>query len=248
MANSEKSRRCILGVFAHPDDETFLAGGTLSKYAASGWDVFLLCATHGEGGRRGPNEGLTLEEFAVVRQKELEGACAALGIHAPFFLTCADRQLATDCRQSAMEESARIIARLRPEIVITFGPDGVSGHPDHVALSAIVTRAFEAAREVSNGADGSTDASLPRALFYVLGPASLPRSCTTVEEMTLPVVSNVIDIREFGGTKLAAARCYASQQHLLPTEPAGLAAIQNQPERFHRVFPPWAGTQPEEEL
>ena len=137
----EISRR-ILAIFAHPDDETFLAGGTLAKYAASGWKVFLLCATRGEAGRRGANEALTAEEFADVRQKELEEACAALGIEAPMFLHCADQQVASNCQQSATEECLQLITRLKPEIVISFGPDGVSGHPDHVAMSTIVTKSF----------------------------------------------------------------------------------------------------------
>lgn len=248
MANSRKNRRCILGVFAHPDDETFLAGGTLAKYATSGWEVFLLCATHGEAGRRGPNEGLSMEEFAAVRRQELERACAALGIHAPLFLACADQQLARNCWQAAMEESAQIIARLRPDIVVTFGPDGVSGHPDHVALSTIVTRAFQVAGEGPNTADGNKRTFRPQALYYVLGPVLVPLSCTPAKSILPPIVTTVIDIRDFGEKKFAAAQCYGSQRHLLPTDSTGIAAIQEEPERFHRAFPHWTGTQPEDEL
>jgi LmbE family N-acetylglucosaminyl deacetylase len=191
---------------------------------------------------------LSLEEFAAVRRHELEGACAALGIHTPLFLACADQQLARNCWEAATEESARIIARLMPDIVITFGPDGVSGHPDHVALSTIVTRAFQTASEGSTTADGNKRAFRPKALYYVLGPASVPQSCTPAKPIVPPIVTTVIDLRESGERKFAAAQCYGSQRHLLPTDSTGIAAIQEEPERFHRAFPPWTGTQPEDEL
>ena len=248
MAIRITSRQSILGIFAHPDDETFLAGGTLAKYAASGWDVFLLCATHGEAGRRGPNEGLSLEEFAALRGQELEGACGALGIHAPLFLACADHQLAEKCSQFALEESARIIARLMPDIVITFGPDGVSGHSDHVALSAIVTRAFQVVLDGHDTAGRNERSLRPKALYYALGSASVPQSCTPAKRISHPPVTTVIDIRPFGEKKFAAAQCYVSQRHLLPNNSAGIAAIQEAPEKFHRAIPHWIGTEAESDF
>jgi LmbE family N-acetylglucosaminyl deacetylase len=132
----------LLAVFAHPDDETYLAGGTLARYAASGCEVSVLCATFGEAGRRGEYASLSRRDFAVVRRRELEAACAALGVRPPLFLGCADQGLGRDCWDRATDEIVRTIRRLRPDVVLTFGPDGVSGHADHVALSQIVTAAF----------------------------------------------------------------------------------------------------------
>lgn len=240
-------KRCILAVFAHPDDETFLAGGTLSKYAAAGWKVFLLCATRGEAGRRGPSEGLTPEEFAELRQRELGEACAALGIEEPMFLACADQHLA-DSRQAASQECVRIMNQLRPEVVITFGPDGVSGHPDHVALSTIVTDAFSEARESLKISEGLEEGVPFQALYYVLGPTTIPKSCKITKLLEPTITTHVIDIRESGQMKLAAAQSYRSQQHLIPETLAELAAIQEEPERFHRAYPLWTGSQQETEL
>ena len=77
---AELSRR-LLAVLAHPDDETFLAGGTLALLARRGWSVSLLTLTRGEGGRRGPFEGsdLSREAFGNLRRAELKAACALLG-------------------------------------------------------------------------------------------------------------------------------------------------------------------------
>ena len=101
----------ILAVFAHPDDETFLAGGTLAKYAAQGHDVFVASATRGEAGKRGEYGSLTVEEFAQVRQREMEAACRVLRLNEPIFLNCADKQLASNCWDSATTEVVRHIRK-----------------------------------------------------------------------------------------------------------------------------------------
>jgi LmbE family N-acetylglucosaminyl deacetylase len=224
--------RRILGVFAHPDDETFLAGGTLAKYAAAGCEVLLLCATHGEAGKRGDYEQLTPQEFARIRRKELEAAGRALGICRPLFLDCADRGLAGDCWNSATDEIARIMRRLKPDAVITFGPDGISGHPDHVALSAIVRAALE-----STG--------LPARLYYVLRSASLPQCCTAVRPVEAPPLTTVIDVSPFGERKLLAIRSYHSQKHLQPRDSAAVEAVRKGSENFHRAAPACAQSLPE---
>jgi LmbE family N-acetylglucosaminyl deacetylase len=240
----------ILAIFAHPDDETFLAGGALAKHAASGWDVFVLCATHGEAGRRGDYEHLTPKEFARLRKAELEAACRALGVHAPLLLECADRALARDCWHSATEEVVRIIRRLRPQVVITFGPDGISGHPDHVALSQIVSAAFRGAGAESSLPQGTGEPPpfQPRALYCVLKSAAVPPCCTAAGTAEPPPPTTVINVGEFGRRKLEAVRCYRSQKHLQPEDPAAIAAILAGSENFHRAFPAWEGGRMENEF
>lgn len=237
------NRRRILAVFAHPDDEAFLAGGTLAKYAAQG-EVFLLCATSGEGGRRGDYEHLSNQEFAGLRRKELEAGCRVLGIHRPMFLECSDRGLARQCWDSATREIMDVIRRLRPDVVITFGPDGISGHPDHVALSQIVTRAFwgMGAQPAGAASDGEAQPFRPACLYYVLRSASVPSCCAPNQALSPPPVTTVIDIQEFGRRKLAAIRSHRSQKHLQPEDdPKTIDAILKGRENFHRAFPPRAG-------
>ncbi len=218
------SRR-ILAIFAHPDDETFLAGGTLAKYAASGWKVFVLSATRGEAGQRGDYEGGNLSslEFALVRQREMEAACRALGVEKPHFLSCADGGIARDCADSGTAKMIRIAHDVKPDVVITFGPDGVSGHSDHVAISRIVTAA-------------ARDAGV-RSVYYVSRAASLPTCCIPPAPVPSPSVTTVIDMTGFGERKLQAMRCYRSQKHMLPEVPAVIGDKVNGQEHFHRASP-----------
>ncbi len=231
----------LLGVFAHPDDETFLAGGTLAKYAATGWNVVVLCATRGEAGQRGDYRQLTVEEFGELRQREFEAACHALGVRSPLFLDCADQRLARDCWRSATEEIVRLIQRLRPQVVLTFGPDGISGHPDHVALSEIVTNAFRESHVLVEASEVASR-GLPlqaKRLYYVLRSASVPSNCTQAATIAALPLTTEIDIAGFGEHKLRAVYCYRSQHHLEPKEATTERAILESPERFHRAFPPY---------
>ncbi len=232
----------VLAIFAHPDDETFLAGGTLAKYAAQGWDVRVISATYGENGQRGDYQSLGANEFADLRRRELQAACKVLGVHPPMFLECADRALAAICWNSAAKEIARIMRRLQPDVVITCGPDGISGHPDHVALSQIVTSAFWATsiHTYPWEAERRERSRSPRAsLYYVLRSASLPKSCARPDGTTEPILTTSIDIREVGEQKLQAIRSYRSQKHLHPIGPAAVQSILSAPEHFHRRFPRW---------
>jgi LmbE family N-acetylglucosaminyl deacetylase len=224
-----------LVVFAHPDDETFLAGGTLARLAERGVDVRLLCLTRGEAGRRGEYEGLSPTEFGAVRQEELEAACRALGIRRPIMGGCPDGRVATNCRGQAEPAIAGALRTLRPNVVITFGPEGVSGHTDHVAVSEITTAAFHEAFPASEGA-----AVGPR-LYYVLRSDATPSCCRPKVARPAPAVTTVIDVARAGAKKLEAARCHRSQRHLQPDEARSHAMILAAPERFHRAVPAWTG-------
>lgn len=226
----------ILAIFAHPDDETFLAGGTLAKYAAAGWEVSVLCATRGEAGRRGEYEdqNLSTVEFASVRQREMDAACDVLGVRKPIFLNCADQGIASDCRESARVEIVRFLRKRKPDVVITFGPDGVSGHTDHVAIGGIATAA---ARE----------SGIP-SLYYVLRSESLSSCCEPEVPVSSPPVTTVIDVSGFGERKLLAMRCYRSQKHLLSEDPAVIRDTVNGQEHFHRALPAGFTMGPEDHL
>ncbi|HEU0139715.1 MAG TPA: PIG-L family deacetylase [Bryobacteraceae bacterium] len=236
----------ILAVFAHPDDETFLAGGTLAKYAAEGHDVFVVSATRGEAGKRGEYEGLPVEEFALVREREMQAACRVLGLNEPVFLDCADKQLARTCWDSATNEVVRYIRKLKPHVVITFGPDGVSGHPDHIAISQIVTSAVWGAGNRTLISAG--EPSRPSSLYYVLRSESVPSCCKPSAPVEAPPATTVIDINGFGERKLEAIRCYRSQNHLRPEDASRLSAVLHAPEHFHRVLPACSSKQIEDHL
>lgn len=229
-------RQKILAVFAHPDDETFLAGGTLAKYAAFGWKVFVLSATRGEAGQRGDYEdgNLSSAEFALVREREMETACRALGAEKPHFLNCADGGVARDCGDSATAKIIRVAHDVKPDVVITFGPDGVSGHSDHVAIGRIATAA-------------ARDAGI-HSLYYVLRTESLPTCCIPQAPVPSPPITTVIEVSGFRERKLLAMRCYRSQKHMLPEDPAVIGDMLNGQEHFHRAIPVSEGENIEDHL
>lgn len=162
-AAAQDAPRTLVAVFAHPDDEG-PAAPILARYAREGARVYLVIATDGaQGGEhtsipRGP-------ELARVRSDEARCAADALKIHPPVLLGFPDAGLG-----NYVEERARLFRltqqlqqefeRLRPDAVLTWGPDGGTGHPDHRLVSSIVTQLVRA------GAPG-----VPERLFYVSIPA-----------------------------------------------------------------------------
>jgi LmbE family N-acetylglucosaminyl deacetylase len=135
-----------MAVLAHPDDESLGFGGTLARYAAEGVEVTLVTATRGERGRvethaTRPSTG----EVGRLREAELRAAAATLGVRHVEVLGYADAALD---RADPREAAARIAAhvrRARPQVVLTFAPDGAYGHPDHIAISQLTTAAVVAA-------------------------------------------------------------------------------------------------------
>ena len=132
----------VLGVFAHPDDESVLAGGVLAAAAAAGADVTVVSATRGESGPITGGIDATRETFAEVREAELRAACTELGVRTVECLGLPDGSL-EDVPDRLASEVARLLATLRPDAVITFGPEGLYWHQDHVAVHDAVATALE---------------------------------------------------------------------------------------------------------
>jgi LmbE family N-acetylglucosaminyl deacetylase len=129
-------RMKLLAVFPHPDDETLGMGSTLARYAAEGVETYLVCATRGERGwfdAQGPNPGL--EEVARIREAELRGAAENLGIHDVSLLDYIDGDVDQAKPEEIIGKIVAHIRHIRPDVVVTFAPDGAYGHPDHIALS-----------------------------------------------------------------------------------------------------------------
>jgi LmbE family N-acetylglucosaminyl deacetylase len=144
----------LLAVFAHPDDETLGVGGVLARYAAEGVETHLVTATRGEGGRfRGLKEGPGhpgREKLAAIREAELNAAASVLGIRSVTMLGYQDGRLDQADPREATSRIADVIRRLRPQVVITFPPDGGYGHPDHIAICQLATAGVVAAASSSS--------------------------------------------------------------------------------------------------
>jgi LmbE family N-acetylglucosaminyl deacetylase len=135
----------LLAVFAHPDDETFCAGGTLAKYVAAGWEVMVISATRGQAGQIRDPLAATRRTLGQVREREFYAACAQLGVHHARVLDYMDGTLQDVDPHELTGAIVKLIRTFRPDVVITFGPDGAYGHPDHIAIGAATTWAFEQA-------------------------------------------------------------------------------------------------------
>jgi LmbE family N-acetylglucosaminyl deacetylase len=141
------NKHAVMAVFAHPDDEAFGTGGTLTKYAAEGCDVYLVTATRGEAGKIAEPGLATAANLPQVREQELRCACQVYGIHPPLFLDYMDGQLPIVHQGQAVGKLVRIIRELCPQVLITFGPDGIYGHYDHIAVHRWATIAVDLATD-----------------------------------------------------------------------------------------------------
>jgi LmbE family N-acetylglucosaminyl deacetylase len=189
--------RTLLVILAHPDDESFPMGGTLARYAAEGVRVTLVCATRGEAGI----PGLSSETAGQIREHELHAAAAALGLAEVRFLGYHDGQLAQAEPEQIIGQLVKVMQEIRPQAVITFGLDGISGHPDHLAIHHFTTQAFNRA------------GLLPGRLFYLAPSEATLQGCGVKPPPEIaggPVVG--IDVGDYLVTKVRAMQCHASQK------------------------------------
>jgi N-acetylglucosamine malate deacetylase 2 len=222
--------RRLAVVLAHPDDESFPMGGTIARCAAEGIEVDLILATRGEAGI----EGTDPTEAAQLREQEARAACAILGVRRVRFMGFADGYLTEADEPAAIGRLADMLADFPPDIVITFGPDGISGHPDHVAISRWTTAAFDRLGQAPGG---------PRKLYYIVPSEATRQGCGVAPQPAVvggPVA--YIDIDAYRVTKVRAAQQHRSQNPPFSGSPeseaAGLAC--------HEVFrlARWSGAEP----
>ena len=130
----------ILAVWAHPDDETFCAGGILATAILAGQTVVCVTATRGEAGVQ-DEQRWPADTLGAVRTRELKQALDVLGITKHHYLGYLDGLCAKADKEGAITKLSSIIARYTPATILTFGPDGLTGHPDHKAVSGWVSGA-----------------------------------------------------------------------------------------------------------
>ena len=157
---------CIL---AHPDDESLGAGGTLARYAAEGVGTYVVTATRGERGRfHAGQERPSPDVVGEVREAELRAAAAELGVAEVHMLGYPDGALQSVDHADAVSRLVHHIRNIRPQVVITFAPDGAYGHPDHIAISQLATAAIVCAADPTFEVPGqSTGAHRVSKLYYI---------------------------------------------------------------------------------
>lgn len=133
----------ILAVFARPDDE-IVVSPILSKYARQGAHVYLAIATSGQQGVTPFAHIPAGDSLSKVRTEEARCAARGLNINPPIILGLEDGKLSTNESYPALHRKIdSLFNALKPDVVLTWGPDGGYGHPDHRAVSNIVTEVFQ---------------------------------------------------------------------------------------------------------
>ena len=237
----------LMCVLAHPDDESLGMGGTLAKYSAEGIKTFLVTATRGERGRFGDNtERPSLEVVGRTREAELRAAASRLGIHQVDFLDYIDGDLSA---ADPAEATAKIVAHFRaerPQVVVTFGPEGGYGHPDHIAICQYTTAAITCAADYKYL--GTNEISVPNEphrveklyymtwtekkwLAYQAAFRELVSVVDGVERRATPardwMITTVIDTMEHWQTVWEAVLCHQTQLTIYKK-------LKDLPEEHHR--------------
>lgn len=190
----------LLAVFAHPDDETFRCGGTMALLARRGTAIQVLTATRGQAGSRGDPPLCSPEHLPAVRERELRCACAALGLAPPLLLDYQDGCLSEMDPESIVADVLIAVNELHPQVMLTFGPDGISGHPDHVAIGRVAAEGFGRAGDVA-------------ALYTLAVPQSLADALDLTQLHAVPddAITLSVDVTTVWEAKLAAIRCHRTQ-------------------------------------
>lgn len=233
-------------VLAHPDDESLGTGGTLARYAAEGVETSLITATRGERGRFGDNgERPGPDVVGSTREAELRAAAEILGIGDLTLLGYPDGGLDAVDPVAAQAAIASHLCRVKPHVVITFGPDGAYGHPDHIAISQLTTSAVVRAATMGHAVSK---------LYYIAWSAStwaayqsalktLTAKVDGVERRIAPVpdwaITTRIDASAAWQTVWRAVQCHRTQisvyRHLYELAPDQHHALWRVQE-FYRAF------------
>jgi LmbE family N-acetylglucosaminyl deacetylase len=221
----------LLCVTAHPDDEAGNFGGSLLLYHSRGVETYIVCLTPGQaasnrGGAR------TDQELATLRRKEFANSCRVLKVTHAEVLDYADAHLHRIDLYSVVAELTRRIRQIRPQVVLTYGPDGgVTGHTDHAMAGIFASLAFEWTGHSNRFPEQMQDGvSLyrPQKLYYAAAPFTLPNR----QPISPPPATISINIGNFLEDKVRAFQSHTSQAPLFPIFEKGVRQ-RGAKEEFH---------------
>jgi len=199
----------VLAIFAHPDDESFGPGGTIAQWTTQGATVHLVCATKGQAGRNNSQQ-----ETSLVREAELLKAAKILGIQKVDFLTYVDGHIGNNDLPIIEKKLSSIISQFKPDTLITYDLNGVSGHLDHMAMASAATQAFKKTR-------------IAKYLYYYCLPKKLSDGYSDYfiyfpPGKTPDQIDKIIDVSSSWRVKVQAMKAHQSQikdvNHILKHE------------------------------
>jgi LmbE family N-acetylglucosaminyl deacetylase len=215
----------LRAIFAHPDDEAFGTGGVLSKYAHEGVEVHLVMATLGEVGQvANPAIQLT-QPIGVLREQELRRACAHYGLQQLHLLGFIDGQTTVAPQSLAVLKIVKLLRQYRPQVVISFGPDGIYGHYDHLAVHRWATAAVQLAGQADCWPEAGPVHQVAKFYHRAVPQEAIlsiekttGRSSVPIDGVPFPFVgypwgkiTTIIDVRNYVQHKLRGVRSHASQ-------------------------------------
>lgn len=218
----------LLTVYAHPDDESFGPAAALAACADAGWALAGLWFTPGQHGELTLTPPPPPDEVGRLRAADLRAAAAVIGYHQVEILDYMDGALA---QAPAAELAARVLAAIqafRPDVLLTFGPAGITRHPDHLAVHAAAVAAFAQARAAGLGV---------RELYYDAVPPPLASQFGIADEPDGQPNTRLAVAATFD-RKLAALRCHARHVRDAQEQVARLEAAPRQETWFFRAWPP----------
>ncbi|QIY69424.1 PIG-L family deacetylase [Streptomyces sp. RLB1-33] len=289
MTAPKTRRPTLMVVHAHPDDEASQTGGTLARYAAAGVRTVVVTCTDGAQGdgadsSKPGDRDHEPAQVAARRSRELAESGAALGISDLVRLDHPDSGVpdsADDIDPHAFSrmEGEPVVRRLealmreyRPDVIVTYPPNGFSNHPDHVRTHELTVAAFERIKRSGglhphndhsdqNEEGGPHPRSLPKLYYIAVSLSSLkavralaeaalgPDAWITPLYVAVDTVTAAVDVSEFWPHKLRALAAHASQ-----ADAAALLRLFSVPgdegrvEEYLRAHPPWTGGTRESDL
>lgn len=195
--------RRLLAVWAHPDDEAFGPVGTMALARDHGYATAVITATRGDAGNPEEANLQPDETLGDVRERELRTSTDLLGVEQLHVWQYGDGKLYDVHPDELAAKVVQVMLQWQPEVVITFGPDGITGHSDHVAISAATARAYHAYARTTD--------EKPRLLYVTVDPEADP--VEKMAEAPAPFKPNVmLDVSAYADTKRQALEAHASQR------------------------------------
>jgi LmbE family N-acetylglucosaminyl deacetylase len=228
----------LLAVFAHPDDETFGAAGVMAAAVERGAQVTVISATRGEAGESSIAGLDDPEQLGVVRERELREAMRQIGVSDVRLLGYRDSGMAGSPSaehpqafvrtpvEAAVERLVPHIRSVRPHVILTFGPEGLYGHPDHLHTHHVALRAIRVAADPSHEDRGGSEPWQTPVLYFAAFPReemlalldrpnsplrSLPADARAKLGTPRLEITHTIDIESWADKKRAAIESHRTQ-------------------------------------
>lgn len=200
LVRKSDMKKTAVAIFAHPDDESFGPAGTIHKLTSE-YDVYIICATKGEIGQNSLKGEKPLNE---IRAEELEASAKLLGVKKVFFLGFIDGTLSNAMYPDLVLKIEKILKPLKPALLLTFEPRGVSGHIDHITMSMVTSFIFEKLSFVKTlmyYCASEEAAARRKPGYFIYRPPGYKRS----------EIDKVVDITDVWDIKMKAMEIHKSQ-------------------------------------